>query len=455
MLVPLLKNYWKSCLYLVISAFFIGCNIDSDRSKPMNVIIILTDDLGYGDIGCYGNPSIHTPNLDRMAREGMKFTQFYSVAPVCTPSRASLLTGSYPKRVGLHNHVLFPYSNKGLHPDEYTMAEMFRDKGYTTACFGKWHLGHHKAFLPLQQGFEEFWGIPFSNDMSKKEQELLGDRGIKGYPHILPVLNGNDTISVEPDQAGFTRTITEKALKFIEENSARPFFLYLPHPMPHIPIYASDAFKGSSLRGKYGDTIEELDWGMGQILDHLKRLGIDGHTMVFFTSDNGPWLQYKLEGGSSGPLRGGKGTVWEGGLRVPFIAWGPGNIPSASLNLSPATFMDLMPTFAEILRADSLESRWDGSSILGSLITESQPEQREFEMNYYTRDGELAGIRQNNWKLLTIGDSTYLFDLEKDISEEYNLSSKLPELSLELKQRMRLLDEEIIQLSRPVGIHIE
>ena len=313
-------NKFYFTFFLFLSLFY-GCSAPVDvGNKNPNVIIIFADDLGYGDLGCYGNPTIRTPNLDLMAQEGMKFTQFYVPSPVCSPSRSALLTGCYPKRVSLHKHVLFPNYDYGINKDEVLLSEMLKKKGYKTAIYGKWHLGHQKEFLPLQHGFDEYYGIPFSNDMSRKEQVEAGNLE---YKYFLPLISGNDTIELDPDQSQFTRDFTLKAVDFIKSNSKNNFFVYLPHPMPHIPIYASDAFQNSK-RGDYGNTIEEIDWSVGKILKVLKDEGISNNTLVIFTSDNGPWLKYKTRGGSAGPLRDGKGTTWEGGMREPchiLVAW--------------------------------------------------------------------------------------------------------------------------------------
>lgn len=429
-----------------------GCtegSVKKDQDNLTNIIIIFADDLGYGDMSCYGNPTLRTPNLDRMAAEGAKFTQFYVASPVCTPSRAALLTGCYPKRVGLHEHVLFPYSRKGINPDELTIAEMLKEKGYTTACIGKWHLGHQEKFLPLQHGFDHYFGLPFSNDMSKKEQ---AKRGNDKYKYELPVIRGNDTIELDPDQSLLTKRLTEDALRFIRENKDNPFFLYFPHPMPHIPIYASADFKGKSPRGLYGDTVEEIDWSVGEILKVLRKYKIDTQTLVIFTSDNGPWLQFKTHGGSAGPLRGGKGTTFEGGMREPCILWWPGHIPPGTICTEITSTMDILPTIAHIVGYDLPEGlKIDGEDIHDLL---ENPELKKFdnhEFYYYSQMGEIEAIRQGPWKLFKKGEIIELYNIEEDISEKYDLASEYPDLVKKLIDELKKFDEELTRSARPVG----
>lgn len=334
-------NKSTSRLSLILAfVFFTGFSFaKSQVSEQPNIVIIFTDDLGYGDVGVYGHPTIRTPNLDRMAEEGMKFTQFYSGAPVCTPSRAALLTGRLPVRNGMMSkelRVLFPFSAKGLAPEEITIAEALKDKGYATAAIGKWHLGQESPYLPTDQGFDSYFGIPYSNDMNHS-----------GMPPI-PLMQGEKIIEQPADQRTLTKRYTEHSLSFIQKNKDRPFFLYLAHTFPHIPLYASDEFRGASSRGLYGDVVEEIDWSTGQILNELKKQGLAKNTLVFFTSDNGPWLTEKQEGGSAGLLRNGKGTTWEGGMREPAIAWWPGTIQPGQVSQSLATTMDLFTTSLEL-----------------------------------------------------------------------------------------------------------
>lgn len=419
------------------------------QKKP-NVIIIYTDDMGYGDLSSFGNPTIHTPELDKMAAEGMKLSQFYVAAPVCTPSRAALMTGSYPKRVGLEKGVLFPASKTGLNPNEETIAEVLKKEDYITACFGKWHLGHQDKFLPHRQGFDTFFGYPFSNDMSRKEQVKL--RGEKSkYNWKLPVLSQSDTLELDPDQHLTTKKLTKKTVDFIKQNSEKPFFIYLAHPMPHIPIYASKKFEGKSVRGPYGDTIEEIDWSVGEVLKALKKQGIDEKTMVIFTSDNGPWKIYKTEGGSAGPLRGGKGTTWEGGQRVPCIVRWPGKIPAASLQTQVITNMDLLPTIASICKADLPKNKIDGVDMSAAFFGKKKTKVSKAFL-YYSKNGPIEGIREGKYKFLSNKEGEFLFDLESDISEEYDLSKSMPKKVKELKNKMLLMDKQIDTEKRAVGV---
>lgn len=439
-------NKFYFTFFLLLFLFY-GCSAPVDvGNKNPNVIIIFADDLGYGDLGCYGNPTIRTPNLDLMAQEGMKFTQFYVPSPVCSPSRSALLTGCYPKRVSLHKHVLFPNYDYGINKDEVLLSEMLKKKGYKTAIYGKWHLGHQKEFLPLQHGFDEYYGIPFSNDMSRKEQVEAGNFE---YKYFLPLISGNDTIELDPDQSQFTRNFTVKAVDFIKSNSKNNFFVYLPHPMPHIPIYASDDFQNSK-RGDYGNTIEEIDWSVGMILEALKEEEIADNTLVIFTSDNGPWLKYKTRGGSAGPLRDGKGTTWEGGMREPCIFWWPGNIEANSISTSLVTSMDIFPTIASIVDYDlSSQKAVDGINILDHLLTGNELSERFFY--YYSAQGKIEGIRKGPWKLLKRQEDLYLFNLEEDISEKFNLAEKYPGIVEELSKQLFEFDQLMEEQMRPYG----
>ena len=308
--------------------------VTAQAVPPPNVVIIFSDDQGYGDVGVYGATEFRTPHLDRMAGEGARFTSFYVAAPVCTPSRAALLTGSYPVRVGLGRRVLFPYSKTGLHADEITLAELLKTRGYATGIVGKWHLGHHQKFLPTRQGFDTYFGIPYSNDMGN---HWYARQSFMAPP--LPILRDEETIEQQPDQTQLTRRYTEEAIRFIRQNKDRPFFLYLPHSMPHWPLAASARFAGSSRLGIYGDAIEEIDWSVGEILKTLGELGIDRRTLVIFTSDNGaslrPWQRRGYRPGSNGPLRAGKNTTWEGGYAgCPRSCAGRGASPLVSFRMN-------------------------------------------------------------------------------------------------------------------------
>lgn len=410
---------------------------------PPNVIIILTDDQGYGDLSCYGHPTIHTPHLDQMAAEGMKFTQFYVPSPVCSPTRAALLTGCYPKRVGMHKHVIFPPYDYGLHPDEVTIADMLKTRGYATACVGKWHLGHRDGLLPTDQGFDEFFGVPYSNDMSRFHRGP-NDK----YPHHLPLMRDKKIIEWEPDQHELTKRYTQAAVDFIDRHQNQPFFLYLPHSMPHIPIYASEAFADQSPRGLYGDVIEEIDWSVGQIRAALARHDIAENTLLIFCSDNGPWLSFKAQGGSAGPLRGGKGSNWEGGQRVPCIMIWPARIEPEGVCREITTAMDLLPTIAALVGAGFADERErDGHDISALLASEPNAVSPTDAFLYYTSQGELAGIRRGPWKLLL--ESGQLYNVEQDIGEQRDQSERKPKLIAELLELARQLDTQITTNARP------
>ena len=415
-----------------------------DGDRPPNVVIFFTDDQGFGDLSCFGHPTIHTPNVDRMAAEGVKLTQFYVASPVCSPSRAALLTGCYPKRVGMHEHVIFPAYDHGLHPDETTIADVLSDAGYATGCFGKWHLGHRPGLLPTSQGFDTFFGIPYSNDMSQFHRPEGN-----GYRHSLPLLRDEAVIEWEPDQRLLTRRCTEEAVAFIDAHADEPFFVYVPHAMPHIPIYASEVFAGRSPRGTYGDVIEEIDWSVGEVLDALDRHGVGDETLVIFTTDNGPWLPYKEQGGSAGLLAGGKGGNLEGGQRVPFVARYPDRIPAGLVQRAVATTMDLLPTIAGLAGVTLDRDRpIDGHDIMPLLEGLEGVESPTASFLYYTSRGELAGIRRGRWKLLL--EPGTLHDVESDVGEQWDRSDRHPELVAELRRLAVERDAAITAEARPV-----
>src|SRR5829696_758904 len=321
----------------------------ADTPRLPNVVIVFTDDQGYGDLGCYGAKGFETPNIDRLARDGVRFTDFHVSQPVCSASRCSLLTGCYANRLGIHG-ALGPNARHGIHANETTVAEVCKSKGYATGMVGKWHLGHHPQFLPTRHGFDSYLGLPYSNDMWPHHPEAK-----KGTYPPLPLFENekvvDDDVSRE-DQAKLTAEYTERAVKFIADNKAKPFFLYVAHSMPHVPLFAGEAFRGKSKQGLYGDVIQEIDWSGGQILKALDDHKLADNTLVIFTCDNGPWLSYGNHAGSSGGFREGKGTVWEGGVRVPFIARWPGKIPADSECRIPAMTIDILPTVAKIIGAN-------------------------------------------------------------------------------------------------------
>ena len=371
------------------------------ESKSPNIVIIFMDDMAYADIGPFGSKSYPTPNLDRMAREGRKFSDFYVTQAVCSASRAGLLTGCYNVRVGIFG-ALGPKSNHGLHKNEVTLAELCKQKGYTTAIYGKWHLGHHKPFLPMQHGFDDYFGLPYSNDMWPYHPGVLHlpmQERLKRWPH-LPLIYKNKVINPQvsgKDQEQLTTQYTEHAVKFIETNKTKPFFLYVPHSMVHVPLYVSEKFKGKSKSGLFGDVMMEVDWSVGQILDTLRKNELDKNTLVIFTSDNGPWLSYGDHAGSAGPLREGKGTMFEGGCRESTLMWWPGTVPSNSNCSTPAMTIDILPTVAELIGANLPDHKIDGKSILNLVTGKNDKSPQEAYYFYYGQ--QLQAMRMGKWKL--------------------------------------------------------
>jgi arylsulfatase len=357
-----------------------------------NIILIFTDDQGYHDVGVYGSKDIETPNLDQLAAEGVQFTNFYVAQAVCSASRAALLTGTYSNRLGIHG-ALDHSSNHGLNPEEETIAELLKPLGYSTAIFGKWHLGHHPEFLPTNQGFDEFYGIPYSNDMWPNHPET------KDYYPPLPMYQNEVVVdTVWEDQSMFTTWFTEKSIDFIKRNKDKPFFLYLPHPMPHVPLFVSDKFKGKSKRGLYGDVIMEIDWSVGQILEALQRNDLEENTIVIFLSDNGPWLSYSGHSGSAYPLREGKGTSWDGGVKVPAIMRWKGKWPSGMVQENTAMSIDILPTIVHLVGADLPKRKIDGLNIQNMLTAAEAKSPQEAYFVYYNRN-ELQAVVMDQWKL--------------------------------------------------------
>ena len=458
-------------------------------ARPPNFIVIFTDDQGYQDVGCFGSPNIKTPNLDQMAAEGMKFTSFYSAAPVCTPSRAALLTGCYPMRVSLPR-VLFPGSNVGISDQETTIAQLLKSRGYATACIGKWHLGHLKPFWPTRHGFDMYLGIPYSNDMSidPRSAELAEtcvfregltaqDAKTKGVRNKVPLFDGEKVVEYPVDQSALTRRYTERACGFIRQNKDKPFFLYLPHTMPHTPLAAGEAFKGKSARGVYGDVIEEIDWSVGQILKTVDELKLDERTLVIFTSDNGPWLTQGQHGGSALPLRNGKGTTWEGGMREPCIMRWKGRIPAGKVCNELAGTIDVAPTLAGLAGTALPAGRViDGKDIL-PLMTAQEGAKTPHEFYFYWNAETLQAVRSGQWKLHAArggqagkkegkagkdgkeqkkaGDQPAefpaLYDLEADIGEKVNLYDKHPDVVERLTKAVEAARAEMQANKRPCG----
>jgi len=449
------------------------------ETAPPNVILIFADDQGYGDLGCFGSPTIKTPNIDRLAREGRRFTSFMVASSVCTPSRAALLTGCYPKRIGLHEHVLFPTSTKGLNPSELTIADLLAGRGYATACFGKWHLGHQPEVLPRAHGFDTYFGIPYSNDMNHPDNSGRPAGGPDGMDALwrdpessltkwrTPLVENEEIVELPVDQRTITRRCTQRAIDFIESHRDRPFFIYLPYSMPHIPLYVPDDVRDSDPGQAYVNTIEHLDAEVGRLLTALDEQGLAADTYVIYTSDNGPWLQFKHHGGSAGPLRGGKGTAFEGGQRVPCVIRGPG-IPAGTTCPELITSMDLLPTIAGLAAAPLPEDRpIDGVDVAGLLTGRAvDPPRREFV--YYGPRGDLKGLRQGPWKLLfkpsgpatetgstqagPAAEQVLLFNLEHDLAEQFDRAAERPEIVDRLRQRMAELDAEITGNARPPWI---
>ena len=456
----LMKNYLLLSVILIAAMGGPAFPADkiADSKKPPNVVIIFIDDMGYADIGPFGATAYPTPHLDRMAKEGRKFTDFYVTQAVCSASRAGLLTGCYNVRVGILG-ALGPKSTHGLHSDEVTIAELCQQKGYATACYGKWHLGHHKKFLPMQHGFDDYMGLPYSNDMwpfHPGVMHLPMKERLKKWPH-LPLVDKNEIINPKvtgKDQELLTTQYTERAVSFIEKNKDKPFFVYLPHSMVHVPLYVSDKFKGKSKAGLFGDVMMEVDWSVGQILATLREHKLDKNTMVVFTSDNGPWLNYGDHAGSAAPLREGKGTMFDGGCRESTLMWWPGEIPADSVCKEPAMTIDLLPTISHLIGAELPQHRIDGKNIW-PLISGDQKAKSPHEAYYFYYGSQLQAVRQGKWKLhyphgyrtmagrpggkggiptnysqAKIGLS--LFDLEKDIGETTDVKHKFPEIMEQL-----------------------
>jgi arylsulfatase A len=427
----------------------------SAAAQPPNFIIIFCDDLGYGDIGCFGSTKNRTPNLDRMAAEGTRFTSFYVTSGVCTPSRSSLMTGCYPRRVNMHQNdtglcVLFPVNKKGLNPQEITIAEILKAQGYATACIGKWHLGDQPAFLPTRQGFDYYYGIPYSNDMGSREGT--------NYPP-LPLLRNEKVIEAPADQNTLTKRYTEEAVKFIKENKARPFFIYLPHTMPHMPLHVGEAFRGRSANGQYGDVIEELDWSVGQILQSLAELNLAGKTLVVFTSDNGATAG---QGRSNSPLRGYKGTTWEGGQREPCIVWRPDHVPPGKTCDELTTTMDLLPTFARLAGAEAPRDRTIDGKDIWPLMSGKSGAKSPHEAFYYYQMDQLQAIRCGKWKLhlpleqkkKNWGEPTpdvplQLYDLQADIGETNNVADKHPDVVERILALAEKARQDLGDVNRP------
>ena len=443
----------RPAAWLLLACAIAAVTLTAQPSPPPNIVIILADDLGYGDLGSFGSPNIRTPRLDAMAAEGQKWTNFY-VQPVCSPSRAALLTGRLPIRSGMYGvatgtapKVLRDNAAQGLAPDEVTIAELLKPRGYTTAIVGKWHLGQQKQFLPMNQGFDYWFGLPYSHDMrmtAPRERGLQSAAYYDPKPEYwdVPLMRNGDVIERPVDHRTLTTRYTEEAVRFINDNRARPFLLYLAHSLPHIPLARSAEFVGHSTAGIYGDVVEELDASTGRILDALKAAGIDRRTLVVFTSDNGPWLPFAAHGGSAGPLRAGKGTTWEGGVRTPAIFWWPGTVRPATVT-DIGSAMDLFVTAAKLGGADPPGDRViDGVDLRARLNgTGASPRQ----ILFYYWDNELRAVRKGAYKAHFITSGAYgegeprsehnpplLFNLADDPGERHDVAASHPDVVADL-----------------------
>jgi arylsulfatase A len=446
---------WMTLLAAFGGLLLLGGSPRTEPTRP-NFVVIFADDLGYGDLGSFGNPVFRTPNLDRLAAEGQRWTQFYVAASVCTPSRAGLLTGRYPVRSGMTGPrgVLFPDSGGGLPASEVTIAEALAPAGYVSGAFGKWHLGHLPRYLPTRQGFETYWGIPYSNDMDKVpgSPDYLAEAKrdprfqANSADYNVPILHDEAQVERPADQRTITRRYTEKAVEFIRTHRDRPFFVYLAHSMVHIPLFTSPEFRGHSRAGVYGDAVEEVDWSVGRIVATLEELGLEKRTVVVFTSDNGPWLIYDTHGGSAGPLRGGKGDTFEGGFREPTIFWGPGQVEPRVVRDMGST-LDLLPTFCAMAGVEPPSDRiLDGYDL--SPVLRGGGESARHEMFFY-RGREIFAARVGPFKAHYVTQSGYggdppvrhdpplLYQLEDDPGERFDVAARHPDVLERIRRRVK------------------
>ena len=458
---------------LYFSTFLILCYSLCFADKTPNIIIIFADDLGYGDLSCYGHPTIKTPNLDKLAFEGQKWTQFYSASHICSPSRAALLTGQYPVRTGTDSHVFFEWSARGLPSSTTTIAEVLRDNGYKTACIGKWHLGHQEGYLPTDHGFQEYFGVPYSNDMRVDPKMQISEKVLfregmtltkmrtwgNKVDNWVPLFEGKSIVEYPCDQKTLTKRYTEASIRFIEKNKDAPFFLYLSHNMPHIPLYASKEFEGTSKRGLYGDTIEEIDYSVGAILESLKENNIEDNTLIIFTSDNGPDLTYNQNGGSAGSLKGSKFYATEGGQRVPAIFWWPNKIEPGTVSELGST-LDLFKTCVRLAQINNPNSTAIDSFDLSRVLMQKTKSPRD-NFFYFSSStpprGRIYAVRQGSWKAhfytsgvphyeptsVTKNDPILLYNLDQDPSENYNLSEQNPEIVERLEKLSKHFEASI------------
>lgn len=465
-----LKTFGLGAAAMGVVSFTNILQAQQTREQP-NFVVIFCDDLGYGDLSTFGHPTIHTPNLDKMAAEGQKWTGYYAVAPVCTPSRAGLVTGRYPIRSGMCSdtrRVLFPDSAGGLPQSEVTIAESLKDAGYATACIGKWHLGHLPEYLPTAHGFDYYYGIPYSNDMNGQWGEDYMYR-LRYAPEIeywnVPLMRNTEIIERPAQQNTITKRYTEEAQQFIRENRDNPFFLYLPHSMVHTPLFASDEFDDTSRRGLFGDVMSEIDWSVGEVLRTLREEGLDDNTLVVFTSDNGPWLSMYEAGGSAGLLRNGKGTTWEGGMREPTIFYWPGRIePGVVMDMG--TTMDLYPTFCTLAGAEYPADREMDGFDLSEVLFEKSASPRE-SLIYY-RGQQIYAARKGPYKAHFITEGSYgiggertehepplLYHLEHDPSEKYDIAEDHPEVVAEIIRVVEEHRETVVPVKDQLAERIE
>ena len=438
---------FRKFFYLLIGLLLFSCG--KNETTP-NIVFILTDDLGYGDLSSYGSKTINSENIDQLAKDGIKLTSYYAAQPVCSASRAAVLTGVYPNRIGIHN-AFGPNSNSGISHSELTLAEMLKENGYSTGIFGKWHLGSKKEFFPTNHGFDEFYGILYSNDMWRWHPEYP-----EGYPEDLLLYRNESPIMEIIDQSDLTKDITSESIDFIERNKNNPFFLYIAHPQPHVPLFVSKDFENITGNGLYADVITEIDYSVGRVLRSLEENGLTENTVVVFTSDNGPWLSYGSHSGSSGIYREGKGTTWEGGVRVPSIIKFPNKLKSRVID-EPVMAIDWMPTFAELTNSKLSENKIDGKNIWPLLTGETYSSPHE-KLYFYYRVNELHSIRMNNWKIhfsrtyrslngrpggvdgipvkydMNLIEQNELYNLKDDPRELNNVYNEFPEIAKKMEE---------------------
>ena len=447
---------FRKFFYLLIGLLLFSCG--ENETRP-NIVFILTDDLGYGDLSSYGSKTINSKNIDQLAKDGVKLTSYYAAQPVCSASRAAVLTGVYPNRIGIHN-AFGPNSNSGINHSELTLAEMLKENGYSTGIFGKWHLGSKKEYFPTNHGFDEFYGILYSNDMWRWHPEYP-----EGYPEDLLLYRNESPIMEIIDQSDLTKDITSESIDFIERNKNNPFFLYIAHPQPHVPLFVSKDFENITGNGLYADVITEIDYSVGRVLRSLEENKLTENTIIVFTSDNGPWLSYGNHSGSSGIYREGKGTTWEGGVRVPSIIKFPNKLKSRVID-EPVMAIDWMPTFAELTNSKLSANKIDGKNIWPLLTGEISSSPHE-ELYFYYRVNELHSIRMNDWKIhftrtyrslngrpggidgipvkydMNVIEQNELYNLKNDPRELYNVYNEFPEIAKKMEELGEMARNEL------------